>query len=468
MQHVSAVVETPFAGLEALPDGACMLDATGRVTYCNPAAERLLGVPRASIVGRTLGETFPGVDAASLARGTQPNGSPLPPPWTGLIVRLAPAQNGVLLQLRHGREAAPSHYAGLLDSVRHGIVGVDAIGRVDYLNRAARAMLGVTRREALGADLWSVLPHEPPALRDGIRGAMRDGRATHLDTMQLDPEPFRGRWFDIWTHPLPDGGISILFEDVTGRIARDHDLARYAAEAEEGARAKGRFFAAASHELRTPLHAVVGYTHLLATNTFGPMPAEAERAAERANLCAEHLSSLVDDVLLLTTTEVDRLRMNPVRLHLDQFLPSVLEPLRRQAEAKGLRFEVSCSPALPSLRTDPDRLRQILQAVVGNAVKFTSRGSVTLQARARDEWMEVRVSDSGPGVPDEDRDRIFEPFEQLCDPARTDSMTRGTGLGLTIARKLSERLHGSLTSVGGEAGGAVFQLLLPLDFPEPD
>lgn len=466
---MSLVVEAPHGGLEALPDGVCLLDAAGRVTYCNPAAARLLAVSREALVGRTLDASFPGVDAASLARGTQPNGSPLPPPWTGLVIRLAPAEGGVLVQLRPGREAAPGHYAGLLDSVRHGIVGVDAIGRVDYLNRAARAMLGVTRRDALGADLWSVLPHDPPELREGLRDAMRNGRATHLDTMRLDPEPFRGRWFDVWTHPLPDGGLSILFEDVTQRIERDQDLARFAAEAEEGARAKGRFFAAASHELRTPLHAVVGYTHLLATSTFGEMPLEAERAAERANLCAEHLSSLIDDILLLTTTEIDRLRVTPVRLELAQFLPGVLEPLRRQAEAKGLAFELSAPAHLPPLRTDPARLRQVLQALVGNALKFTSRGSVAVAAEERGGMMELRVTDTGPGVPAPERERIFEPFEQLCDPARTDSMNRGTGLGLTIARQLTHRLRGTLQVVGdGEAAGATFRIRLPLDFPAGD
>ena len=88
----SAVIETPHTGLEALPDGVCLLDAAGRVTYANPAAERLLAVPRDVMVGRTLDASFPGVDAASLARGTQPNGAPLPPPWTA----------------RHGRSAHPT------------------------------------------------------------------------------------------------------------------------------------------------------------------------------------------------------------------------------------------------------------------------------------------------------------------------------------------------------------------------
>jgi signal transduction histidine kinase len=283
----------------------------------------------------------------------------------------------------------------------------------------------------------------------------------------VEADTFRGRFFDVWTRPLAGGGASIVFEDVTTRIERDKDLARYAAEAEEASRAKSRFFAAASHELRTPLHAIVGYTHLLATSTFGPMPPEAERAAERSGMCAEHLARLVDDVLLLSTTEIDRLRIAPVRMAPAHFLHTTLEPLRVQAEAKGLRFVIAAPDGLPELESDPDRLRQVLQAVVGNAVKFTPRGSVSVEARAGGSGaFEFRVADTGPGIPADERERIFEPFEQLCDPSRTDSVNRGTGLGLTIARQLTTRLHGTLV-VEDEAtdAGTVFRLRVPLDFP---
>lgn len=463
MTPVSSLLNSSHPALDALPDGVFLLDRAARVTYCNAAAARLLSRAGAEMVGRRLDEIFPGVDAAALARGAQGGGAPLPHPWAGMKIRMAPAETGILVQLTPGHETSPGQYAGLLESVRHGIVGVDALGRIAYLNRAARGMLGVTRRDAIGADLWSVLPHDPAWLREELREAMRTGRPTHLETMRLEGAPFGGRWFDVWTHPLSDGGISILFEDVTSRIERDQDLARYAAEAEEAVQARGRFFAAASHELRTPLHAVIGYTHLLATSTFGPMPAEAERAADRANLCAEHLSTLIDDVLLLTTTEIDRLQIRPVAVQLDEFLPAVLEPLRLQAEAKGLAFELVVPPAVPPLETDRERLRQVLQAVVGNAVKFTPRGRVRVEVRARADGVDLEVGDSGPGIHPADRERIFEPFEQVGDPARTDSLSRGTGLGLTVARQLARRLRGSLVLLEG-GPGATFRLRLPVSY----
>jgi signal transduction histidine kinase len=279
-------------------------------------------------------------------------------------------------------------------------------------------------------------------------------------------EWLRGRCFDLSVDPLAGGGISLLFQDVTERQEREAELARLAAEAQEASRAKSRFFAAVSHELRTPLHAIVGYTHLLSTDSYGDMPQPASRAAERASVCAEHLARLIDDVLLLTTTEIDRLSMYPAELRPGEHLAEVLEPLRRQAEAKGLRFVLDAPNDLPRIWVDPERLRQVLYALVANAIKFTARGQVRVALRAVDAELEVRVEDTGPGIADEDRGRVFEAFEQVGDDARTDSIHRGTGLGLTIARRLAERLGGSLVMDCSVAQGSAFVLRVPVGSPE--
>jgi len=208
--------------------------------------------------------------------------------------------------------------------------------------------------------------------------------------------------FQAYFDPLAGGGISLLFQDVTERQEREVELARLASEAEEASRAKSRFFAAVSHELRTPLHAIVGYTHLLSTDSYGDIPAPASRAAERASVCAEHLARLIDDVLLLTTAEIDQLPMYPASIRLPAYAAEVLEPLRRQAEAKGLRFELDTPADLPAMLVDPERLRQVLWALVTNAIKFTPRGHVRVQARADGAGVEIRVEDSGPGIAEED------------------------------------------------------------------
>jgi signal transduction histidine kinase len=332
-------------------------------------------------------------------------------------------------------------------------------------------------------------PHERDALREALRDreprwcciTSQTGAATRVITAYVSP--------------MDDGGLAVQFGDAAGAegelpggeawwqsvaemearraeepTPRELDLARSAAEAEDADRAKSRFFAAVSHELRTPLNAIVGYTHLLSSGTYGEIPPAAQRAADRAGVCAEHLARLVDDVLLLTTTEIGRLPVVPTPVELAHLLVVTAEPLRQQAEAKGLRFRVEVATATPTVATDPDRLRQLLHTLLGNAVKFTRRGEIFLGARpGPGESVDLYVADTGPGVPVEERERIFAPFEQLGDPSRSDSMRHGTGLGLTVARQLATLLHAQLWVEGRTDGqnGAVFRLRLPVRFDPP-
>ncbi|HYR10908.1 MAG TPA: PAS domain-containing protein, partial [Longimicrobium sp.] len=446
MSVVSAMVEIPrHALLEALADGFCMVDAGYRISYWNAAAERLFGVDRADALGRALWNVVPGTADRQvrerLARvadqGVVLNLTVLSDRELfarHLAVHASPMEDGgIALHFRDstGEQRLADQYEQLLESIRDGFIAVDREWRILYVNRAAEVLVSLRRDRAVGMDLWELLPPEPAYLGRAIRATMADREPRHLAALYPEGPVFRDRCFDVSIHPLPDGGVSMLFEDVTERITRERELARLAAEAEEASRAKSRFFAAASHELRTPLNAIVGYTHLLATHTYGDVPAGAARASERACVCAEHLARLVDDVLLLTTVEIDRLPIFNSPVVLADFLPGVLHPLAQQAEAKRLEFRLEVPDDLPPVETDPERLRQVMTSLVSNAIKFTGRGMVVVRAQVVDGggWMEIAVRDSGPGVPENERERIFHPFEQLGEEARSDSLNRGTGLG---------------------------------------
>lgn len=485
--HSVLAVTTPrelprHAALDALADGFCMADAAHHVTYWNAAAERLFGVPRRDALGRGLWELLPAPGTAELRERlarAQPGGAVLRLSLLSdreLFVRhlavhaTALEDGGVALHFHDAtaEERLAQQYEQLLGAIRDGFIAVDAEWRITYVNRAAEVLLALRRERALGVDLWQLLPADPPAVRDSLRDTMVTREPRHLAAVHPMGKRIRGRFFDVWTHPLPDGGLSILFEDVTERMEKEMELARLAAEAEEANRAKSRFFAAVSHELRTPLNAIVGYTHLLATNTYGDVPAAAVRASERASVCAEHLARLIDDVLLLTTLEIDRLPVFPATIELATFFATALPHLRQQAEAKGLTFSVVVDPSIASIPTDPERLRQILTPLVSNAIKFTGRGGVRVEAgRGETGWVEISVSDTGPGIEARDRARVFDAFEQLGEEARSDSATRGTGLGLTIARKLARRLGGEIRVGGGEGDGSTFTVVLPLAGPPP-
>jgi PAS domain S-box-containing protein len=484
-------------GLEALEDGFFMVDGDWRITYWNPTAARLFSVDRKAVLGRSLWGAVPPLAGSAVEKELEramkrrlardfrmPH---LPGCCSGFFsVRAAPLEDGGLAV--HFRDVTAEtklaeRYSQLLESIRDGFVAVDADGTISYINSVAERLLRLPRARALGRQVWPFIPREPAAIADALRATLADGQRRQLRRIRPEGPVFQRHLFDLWVHPLPGGGISVLFQDVTRRVEREKALARYAADAEEVSRAKSRFFAAVSHELRTPLNALVGYTHLLSTDTYGELTPAATRAASRASVCAEHLARLIDDLLLMTSVETDRLPVVVTPVSLASFLPGATEPVRQQAEAKGLRFAIELDADLPVLETDPDRLRQLLHALLSNAVKFTNRGDVRLEVRllapvastpapdastlpdyARNgvhEGVRIRVLDTGPGIPPEARDRIFEAFEQLGDPARSDSFQRGAGLGLTVARHLASLLQGSLVLESTGDAGSVFRLDLP-------
>jgi PAS domain S-box-containing protein len=489
MAHVtrSLEVQRTQPALEALADGVCILDRDWRITYWNSAAERLLALSRKRLLGRVLWNEFPLLrgtatwDALRIARAensAQHFVETLPRrKGRGFAyVHAAPMDDGALLvQFRDATEEVTrsTEHTTLLESIRDGFIAVDPAWRVVYINNAAETLLRFSREQALGVSLWPLLPQGPAEIADSLRSTMEDRVHRHLREVRPEGRIFRGRIFDLWIYSLPGGGISLLFENVSERVKREQELARLVLKANEANEAKSRFFAAISHELRTPLNAIVGYTHLLNARTYGDLPDAARRAAERAGVCAEHLTRLVDDVLLLTTAEIGKLPVIPERIALAEFLPSVLEPHRHQAEAKRLSFTVQVNPETLVVETDSQRLRQLLASLISNAVKFTATGGVEVAVSLRDDpagisestgdqRIVIRVRDTGVGIAPQDQGRIFGPFEQLGDPARSQSMTMGSGLGLTVARRLARLLGGTLYLEKSTPEGSCFCVNLPL------
>ena len=282
-----------------------------------------------------------------------------------------------------------------------------------------------------------------------------------LVTVFVLREEARGRRFAAYSHEL-----EILSRNLLDANVRLEERSRQIAEAN---RAKSRFLANVSHELRTPLNAIVGYNSLALDGVYGSLPPALATAHDRIRAAAEHLLGLVNDVLDLSKIEVGRMELELEPVELESVIDSVATVTERIAEAKGLRLDVVVSRDLPTLTTDARHLRQIVMNLVSNAIKFTDRGSVTLVARRAEGnpsgAVEVVVRDTGIGIPTSDLERIFEEFEQVRPSGRGDSIQRGTGLGLTIARKLARLLGGEITVESNIGSGSRFKLELPVSAP---
>jgi len=241
------------------------------------------------------------------------------------------------------------------------------------------------------------------------------------------------------------------------RLYRESELARH--EAEAASRAKGQFLAVMSHELRTPLNAILGYSELVEMGVHGPVSDAQRDAMGRIRRSGQHLLSLVNNVLNLERSEANGLEAEFATLQVAQLFEDAITLTRPQAEAKGITLSVQPAPPGLSVLGEQDKAGQVLVNVLSNAVKFTpSGGRIDVGYEATGDSVTLRVSDSGPGIPADSLDRIFEPFVQL-----DSGLTRraeGAGLGLAISRRLARLMGGDLTVESEVGKGSRFAFAL--------
>ncbi|MEO8621191.1 MAG: ATP-binding protein [bacterium] len=271
-------------------------------------------------------------------------------------------------------------------------------------------------------------------------------------------------------------GVLAIARGVGGRAfyAHEHDrlrvLADHAAlavhkslllsQAQSADKAKGRFLATMSHELRTPLTALAGYNELLIDQVIGPVSEPQLDILERMRSVTIHLSAVIEEILAFTSLEEGREIVRPTDFLAADLVRAAVAVVQPLADQKRLKIVVSLPSMFIRMSSDIDKARQILVNLLGNAVKFTDSGvvSVTLSLRGTGVWIEVK--DTGVGIPEDDLARLFRPFVQV-----DSGLTRrhgGTGLGLYISRRLATLLGGHIEVFSEPGAGSTFSVVLPV------
>ncbi|MEP7065885.1 MAG: ATP-binding protein [Gemmatimonadota bacterium] len=370
-------------------------------------------------------------------------------------------------------EQAEDEHSRLITVVEQSPLAISIVeapsGRRILSNRAAEEVMGIQLVDSV-AETMNVVklftedgrplePEESPLAR-----AIGGGKVVINEMLQVERPNGERRHICVNSAPVRDAqgnvdaGVAI-FWDVTEQHKADQELRQARHEAESANRAKGEFLAVMSHELRTPLSAIIGYEELLFDGITGPVNEGQRTQLARIKASATHLLSLIDEVLTLSRVEAGREVSHPERVTVSEALREasmIAEPL---ALDKRLAIEVERVSRELEVWADPTKLRQILLNLITNAIKFTDAGAVTLGSRRLDGCVEIMVRDTGIGVAPQDQDRIFDTFWQV--EQKSTRKVGGTGLGLSVSRRLARLMNGDLSVHSKLGEGSTFTIRLP-------
>lgn len=370
--------------------------------------------------------------------------------FTGFAIvstlRFIRERQGMLTAIRE-QEA---QYRRIIETSAEGIWLLDASGNTTFANHKVAEILGLAEADLSNRCLWDFLPSQADV--EKAKAYLSDlSRGIRIPyDLRLMRSDGQGLWILInGTAIFDDTGAHLgtlcMLTDVTARRQAEEALKTAKQKAELASQAKSEFLANMSHELRTPLNSIMGYAQILGRSQG--LPEQTRSGVDIIYRSSCHLLTLINDVLDLSKIEARKLPLNPVALHLPTLLQGVVEMCQLKTEQKGIKFIYQPSPYLPTgAIVDEKRLRQVLLNLLGNAIKFTDTGSVTLrlevQAHASNAAAILfRVIDTGIGIAPENIDKLFSAFEQVGDRQRH---SEGTGLGLAISQRIVQLMGGHI------------------------
>ena len=345
----------------------------------------------------------------------------------------------------------------LVNTAVDGVIIIDSSGVVLDFNPACEKLFGYLSQEVIGHNVSMLMPSPYTEEHDGYLARYREtgerriigigreveGRRRDGSTFPLELSVGETRQGDQWSF------VGII-RDITARKVAEKALQTAKEQAESASQAKSLFLANMSHEIRTPLNAVLGYTQIMEHDPV--FPERHRRALKAINGAGNHLLGVINQILDLSKIEAGAMDLDISDFDIDELVASISSIFDVRCEQKGLTWKVEIRIDNGSVRGDQGKLRQVLINLLGNAVKFTEQGGVSLFVRQSGDIFRFAVTDTGSGIVAADRERIFEPFQQ----AEEGISKGGTGLGLTLSRRQVELMGGKLEVTSRVEGGSRF------------
>ena len=484
-----------FTALTSIGDAVIVTDPESRVTFMNPAAEKLTGWRQNEALQRNVTDIFKIVSERSSQTVENPVTRAI---REGPVVGLAghtvliardgsewPIDDsaspilddghlvGVVLvfhdisnrrKSEHDLEISEIRYRRLFEAAHDGILILDAVTtKVLEVNPFVADLLGYPKEHFLGKELWEIGVFKDADMSKKAMAALQKLGRIRYEDLPLQHKDGRHIPVEFVSNVYREGRQNVIqcnIRDITDRKHLTDDLAKARQDAETANRSKSEFLANMSHEIRTPMGAILGFSEMLLLKS----PEECAQIGcvqiiQRNSL---HLLELINEILDLSKVEAGQMKVELIPCDLPALLSELISLMRPRAAEKGLGFGVTFQGSIPQLiQSDPLRLRQILVNLLGNAVKFTESGRIDMRitdegAGGPDILLRIDVIDSGIGITPEQFQRLFLPFTQA--DASITRKFKGTGLGLTISRQLAKLLGGNVTATSQPGIGSMFTL----------
>lgn len=333
------------------------------------------------------------------------------------------------------------------------IISVSDNEQIISWNFGAEDIFGYKEKEILGQSLSLILPEQKEKLfsqdfkTEELMGKNKEGHFFPVEISQTH-----------WTKEN-ESFYTLIIRDITERKEHERKLIAAIREANEANQAKDEFLATISHELRTPLNAIIGFNQCLLAEMDGPITTSQQVSLQKIEQSAFNLLHLINDLLDLAKIESNLMEINRSDENLVELMSSCIEEMQPLANNKQLPISLNVQNPLIKASIDPHRIRQVFLNLLGNAIKFTEKGSIDISIVEQEDGIEICVKDTGIGISPHHLSKVFKPFSQA-----DSSITRkygGTGLGLAISQKIIDLHKGSIWIESEQGKGSIFRIFLP-------
>ena len=490
--------------IEANLDPLMTIDTHGKISDINQSSEKVTGKARDVLIGSAFADCFTEPEkarelCAQALRSESVTDYPLSILHTsGRITEVI--YNAVVFHNEDGRvrgifvaarditerkqaEAIRAQLAAIVESSSEAIIATTPEGTITHWNKSAERVYGYAAEDVIGKAVSLLVPPSRRTETMAFLENVKHGEVVpkyESERVRKDGSIFQAA---VSLSPIRDSnarivGVSSINRDISEQKRNEQELRRYKDHledevqqrtadlvlarnaAETANRAKSVFLANMSHELRTPLNAILGFSSLMRKDA--QLQESHRQNLDIINRSGEHLLTLINDVLDMAKIESGRVQLDEAAFDLGSMVRDVTDMMEIRAKEKGLQLLIDQSSRFPRyIVGDETHLRQILINLLGNAIKFTEQGGVTIRLGTRRNahaHLLIEIEDSGPGISDEDQKIIFEPFVQLGE----QGINKGTGLGLTITRQFVQLMGGSIQLESMLGQGSIFRLDLPL------